>query len=148
MVACEPTKKVVSRLVRCRIPCYKNAGSEKMSDQIFETQTPQAPLLVRGGLVFDGSGRPPQTADVLGDQERVAAVGPALQAPAHAEVIDAAGCWVTPGFIDLHTHYDAELELDPALGESLRHGVTTVLVGSCGLSFAVGSCEDLADQFC
>ena len=65
-----------------------------------------------------------------------------------AEVIDATGCWVTPGFVDLHTHYDAELELDPALGESVRHGVTTVLIGSCGLSFAVGDPEDLADMFC
>ena len=63
-------------------------------------------------------------------------------------VVDATGKWVTPGFIDLHTHYDAEIEMAPALTESVRHGVTTVLVGSCGLSFAMGSAEDLADQFC
>ncbi|MCA9700304.1 MAG: amidohydrolase family protein, partial [Myxococcales bacterium] len=68
--------------------------------------------------------------------------------PGEARVIDGAGCWLTPGFIDLHTHYDAEIELAPMLGESLRHGVTTVVLGSCGLSFAVGEPEDLADMFC
>ncbi|MGI9578840.1 MAG: N-acyl-D-amino-acid deacylase family protein, partial [Microthrixaceae bacterium] len=52
------------------------------------------------------------------------------------------------GFVDLHTHYDAEVELDAGLTESVRHGVTTVLVGSCGLSFAIGEAEDLADMFC
>ena len=65
-----------------------------------------------------------------------------------ARVIDAAGCWVTPGFVDNHTHYDAELEVHPALSESVRHGVTTVLIGSCGLSMAVGDPSDLADMFC
>jgi N-acyl-D-aspartate/D-glutamate deacylase len=53
-----------------------------------------------------------------------------------------------PGFIDLHTHYDAEVEIAPSLSESLRHGVTTVVVGSCSLSLALGTPEDLADMFC
>src|SRR5207247_445633 len=65
-----------------------------------------------------------------------------------ARTIDAAGCWVVPGFIDLHTHYDAEVEVAPALSESLRHGVTTVTLGSCSLSLAIGTPEDLADMFC
>ena len=55
---------------------------------------------------------------------------------------------MTPGFIDLHTHYDAELEVRAALSESLRHGVTTALIGSCGLSMVVGEPEDMADMFC
>ena len=104
--------------------------------------------LVRGGTVFDGSGTPGRRADVLIEGERVTTIGRGLRAEPGVEVIDADGCWVTPGFIDLHTHYDAEVELDPTLTESVRHGVTTVLVGSCGLSFAVGTPEDLADMFC
>jgi N-acyl-D-aspartate/D-glutamate deacylase len=104
--------------------------------------------LIRSGLVFDGTGADGRRMDVLVRDGRVAALGTGLDAPEGAEVIDADGCWVTPGFVDLHTHYDAELELDPALGESVRHGVTTVLIGSCGLSFAVGGPEDLADMFC
>ena len=104
--------------------------------------------LVKGGLVLDGSGADGRVADVLIYDDVVAAIGAELDAPADAEVIDATGCWVTPGFIDLHTHYDAELEFDPSLSESVRHGVTTVMIGSCGLSFAVGEAEDLADMFC
>ncbi len=104
--------------------------------------------LIRSGLVLDGTGTEGRRMDVLVRDGRVAALGIGLDAPEGAQVIDAEGCWVTPGFIDLHTHYDAELELDPALGESVRHGVTTVLIGSCGLSFAVGEPEDLADMFC
>ena len=104
--------------------------------------------LIRSGLVLDGTGTEGRRMDVLVRDGRVAALGIGLDAPEGARVIDAEGCWVTPGFIDLHTHYDAELELDPALGESVRHGVTTVLIGSCGLSFAVGEPEDPADMFC
>jgi N-acyl-D-aspartate/D-glutamate deacylase len=107
------------------------------------------PVLIRGGTVFDGSGeRPGLRADVLVRDGIVAQIGLDLVAPDGATVIDATGRWVTPGFVDLHTHYDAEIEIAPALGESVRHGVTSVLVGSCGLSFAMGSPEDLADQFC
>jgi len=107
------------------------------------------PILIRGGTVFDGSGqRPGLRADVLVRDGIVAQIGLDLPAPDGAEVIDATGMWVTPGFVDLHTHYDAEIEIAPALGESVRHGVTSVLVGSCGLSFAMGTPEDLADQFC
>jgi N-acyl-D-aspartate/D-glutamate deacylase len=106
------------------------------------------PLLIRGGRVFDGTGAPSLDADVLVRDGVVAAIGLDLDAPEGATVVDARGRWVTPGFIDLHTHYDAELEMAPALRESVRHGVTTVLVGSCGLSFAMGTPEDLADQFC
>ncbi len=110
--------------------------------------------LIRGGLVIDGTGADGRVADVLvrdGVVQRIdidLELPDAPDLPDGTRVIDARGCWVTPGFIDLHTHYDAELELDPALGESVRHGITTVLVGSCGLSFAIGDPEDLADMFC
>ncbi|MEZ5381139.1 MAG: amidohydrolase family protein [Microthrixaceae bacterium] len=105
--------------------------------------------IIRGGTVFSGEDRPPIDADVVvGDDGRVEAIGPGLAAPEGAQDLDATGCWVTPGFIDLHTHYDAELEVTPALSESLRHGVTTALIGSCGLSLVVGEPDDLADTFC
>lgn len=107
--------------------------------------------LIRGGTVFDGRGSAPRRCDVLVRDGVVAALlAPDAPAPSdvEAEIIDAHGCWITPGFIDLHTHYDAEIELAPALDESVRHGVTTVVLGSCGLSMAVGEPVDLADMFC
>ncbi len=104
--------------------------------------------IIRGGTVFDGTGSDGRRADVLIENGLVARIDHNIEVGPDVEVVDADGCWVTPGFIDLHTHYDAELEIDPSLVESVRHGITTVLVGSCGLSFAVGEPEDLADMFC
>ena len=97
-------------------------------------------LLIRDGLVFDGTGAPRRTATVVVREGRVERITdePVQGGPDTVE-IDAAGCWVTPGFIDMHTHYDAEVEAAPALSESLRHGVTSVVVGSCSLSLAVGT---------
>lgn len=107
------------------------------------------PLLIRGGSVYDGLGGPALARDVLLRNGVVEALlQPGELGPTDAVLVDAQGCWVTPGFIDLHTHYDAELELAPALGESMRHGVTTVVLGSCGLSMAVGDPVELADMFC
>lgn len=107
-----------------------------------------------GGIVHDGLGGAPVERDVLIRDGRIAALlepdspTPEIEGEDEDERIDARGCWVTPGFIDLHTHYDAELELAPALDESVRHGVTTVVIGSCGLSMAIGDPVDLADMFC
>jgi N-acyl-D-aspartate/D-glutamate deacylase len=111
---------------------------------------PEVPeILIRGGHVFDGRGTAPVRADVRVRDGVVTEIGPDLQPQSpDAETVDATGCWVTPGFIDLHTHYDAEIELAPALSESVRHGVTTVVTGSCSLSMAVGRPADLADMFC
>ena len=106
-------------------------------------------LAIINGLVFDGAGAPPRDADVLITGEQVARIAPrgALGPTAAARVIDAAGCWVTPGFLDTHTHYDAEVALAPALTESVRHGVTTVVIGSCSISFVAAPPEDCADLF-
>ena len=103
-------------------------------------------LLLRGGLVFDGRGTPPVHADVAICDGRVAAIGPALTGTAQRE-IDARGRWVAPGFVDIHTHYDVELEIAPGLPESVRHGVTSVVIGNCSLSLVAGAPADLADVF-
>jgi N-acyl-D-aspartate/D-glutamate deacylase len=107
-------------------------------------------VVIRGGLCFDGSGADGVLAAVgVGGGEVVAIAREGDEALAGGrEEIDARGCWVTPGFVDLHTHYDAEVEVAPELIESLRHGVTTVMLGSCSLSAALGEPEDIADIFC
>ena len=103
-------------------------------------------LLIEGGLVHDGRGSPPRIADVGIRDGRVVAIEPGLRAPAVTRR-DARGCWVTPGFVDIHTHYDLEVEVAPGLAESVRHGVTTVVMGNCSLSLTVGDPAVLADVF-
>jgi N-acyl-D-aspartate/D-glutamate deacylase len=112
------------------------------------TATPSFDTVIAGGLVFDGKGNTPITADVGVRGDRVTAIGRDLPRDPSTRVLDARGRWVVPGFIDLHTHYDAELEVAPALSESVRHGVTAVMLGSCSLSLAVGTPDDLCDMYC
>ncbi|MUL46101.1 amidohydrolase family protein [Mycobacterium sp. CBMA293] len=105
-------------------------------------------VIVSGGLWFDGTGRTPQRRN-LGIRDGVVATVSAqpLDEAGCPDVIDAGGKWVTPGFIDVHTHYDAEVLLDPGLRESVRHGVTTVLLGMCSLSTVYADNDDAADLF-
>ncbi|WP_121258321.1 N-acyl-D-amino-acid deacylase family protein [Nocardioides ferulae] len=108
-------------------------------------------LLVRGGTYFDGTGAPGVLADVGISGGRVVAVAgpsdPPLTAGPDTEVVDATGRWVMPGFVDAHTHYDAEVQVAPGLNESVRHGVTTVLMGNCSISAVYSSPTDAADLF-
>jgi N-acyl-D-aspartate/D-glutamate deacylase len=105
-------------------------------------------VIIRDGLWFDGTGSAPQTRTLGIRDGVVATVSPVpLDETGCAEVIDAAGKWIMPGFIDVHTHYDAEILLDPGLQESVRHGVTTVLLGNCSLSTVYADSEDAADLF-
>ncbi len=104
--------------------------------------------LIVGGRYFDGTGQPSRMTHVGIKDGKVTRLFD--EEPDHAlarEVIDARGCWVTPGFLDTHTHYDAELLVSPSLSESVRHGVTTVLIGSCSLSMVCSEAEDASDIF-
>lgn len=104
-------------------------------------------LVIRGGRWFDGTGAPGAVADVGVRGGVIAAVAPTVPTEGCPQVVPAAGMWVLPGFVDVHTHYDAEVLVDPGLGESVRHGVTTVVMGSCSLSTVLSGPEDAADMF-
>ncbi len=91
-------------------------------------------LVVRNGRVVDGTGAPARVTDIAVDAGRITAVG-AIDAAGRTE-IDAGGRLVTPGFVDIHTHYDGQVLWDPALSPSSWHGVTTVVMGNCGVGFA------------
>jgi len=93
-----------------------------------------ADLVIRGGTIVDGSGRPPFEGDVAIAGDRITAVG--RVSGRGAEEIDARGLVVTPGFVDVHTHLDAQLTWDPSGAPSCWHGVTSVVVGNCGVGFA------------
>jgi N-acyl-D-aspartate/D-glutamate deacylase len=91
-------------------------------------------LVIRGGTLVDGSGGTRRTADVAVDGQRITAVG-AVDAKGRRE-IDADGAVVTPGWVDIHTHYDGQVTWDPEVSPSGWHGVTTVVMGNCGVGFA------------
>ncbi len=102
-------------------------------------------LVIRGGSVVDGTGAAARSADVAIDGDRIVAVG-RVDGRGVRE-FDAAGAIVTPGFVDLHSHFDAQVGWDPLLSSSCWHGVTSVLMGNCGMTFAPlrpGDAETLA----
>ena len=101
--------------------------------------------VILNGRWFDGTGAPSAVRNVGIRDGRVAAV--TAEPVEAAEVIDAAGYWVMPGIIDIHTHYDAEVLAAPALSESVRHGVTTIILGSCSLSTVHVDASQAADLF-
>ncbi|WP_035728003.1 N-acyl-D-amino-acid deacylase family protein [Eisenibacter elegans] len=103
--------------------------------------------LIQNGIYFDGLGNPGRKADLLIKDGKVAQVADYIPPPEGVNILKADGLWVTPGFLDIHTHYDAEVEVLPGLEESVRHGVTTVVFGNCSLSSAVGTEDDIINLF-
>jgi N-acyl-D-amino-acid deacylase len=95
-------------------------------------------LIIRNGTVVDGTGSAPRPADLAVDAGVITAVTApgGLDGAEAREAIDASGCLVTPGFVDVHTHYDGQVTWDPMLTPSCWHGVTTVVMGNCGVGFA------------
>jgi len=91
--------------------------------------------VIRGGTVVDGTGAAARRADVALSGDRIAAVGPDLDASG-AAIVDASGLAVAPGFIDVHTHDDFAVLLHPEMGFKVQGGVTTVVVGNCGMGAA------------
>jgi len=93
-------------------------------------------LVIRGGTVVDGTGAPPCPADVAIREGMIVAVAPDLGDVDAARTIDATGLTITPGFIDIHTHYDGQVSWDSDIAPSCYHGVTSIVMGNCGVGFA------------
>jgi N-acyl-D-amino-acid deacylase len=96
----------------------------------------EASLIIRGGTLVDGTGATPFEADLVLAEGRIAAIGRNLTVPRGTPEIDARGHLVTPGFVDIHTHYDAQATWTSEILSSSLHGVTTALLGNCGVGFA------------
>jgi N-acyl-D-aspartate/D-glutamate deacylase len=114
---------------------YGQEGRDVMTDSLWDT-------LIQGALVFDGRGGKPQPIELALKDGKVVAQGSVLAPDMAAEVIDASGQWLLPGMLDIHTHLDLEVDIDPRLPEVVRHGTTTVLVGNCSLGTCFGTQQE------
>ncbi len=101
-----------------------------------------ADLVIRNGTIVDGTGAPGYVGDVAIDGDTITAVG-VVDVEGRRE-IDATGCIVTPGWVDVHTHYDGQVTWDPVVSPSGWHGVTTIVMGNCGVGFAPARASDRA----
>lgn len=104
-----------------------------------EGSAPLWDLLLRNALLFDGSGHAPRQADVAVANGRIAAIAAQLPVADAAQSVDLQGQWLMPGLLDVHTHFDLEVEIEPQLPEAVRHGTTTVVVANCSLGLAYGA---------
>jgi N-acyl-D-aspartate/D-glutamate deacylase len=106
----------------------RTAGNKAKEEQAMRD------LIIRGGTIVDGSGAAPYVGDIAIDGERIVEVGEV--AGEGRREIDATGLLVTPGWVDIHTHYDGQATWDPVMAPSSWHGVTTAIMGNCGVGFA------------
>lgn len=102
--------------------------------------------VIIGALVFDGTGATPKKMDVAIKDGRIAAIEASLDRKNSRNVIDASGLWLMPGLLDIHTHLDIEVEIEPGLPEAVRHGTTTVIVGNCSLGICYGKQQNGSDD--
>lgn len=99
-------------------------------------------LIIKGGIVVDGTGVPGVKADIAITEGKISKIGEIDQDEAK-EIVDAENMIVCPGFIDPHTHYDAQLFWDPHASPSNLHGITSVVMGNCG--FSIAPISDVSD---
>jgi N-acyl-D-aspartate/D-glutamate deacylase len=109
-----------------------------------ERDTVAHDVVIKNGILIDGTGTPARPGDVAIDGDRVTAIGHIDESAANL-VIDAEGKIVTPGFVDLHSHLDAQVGWDPIMSLSCYHGVTSVVMGNCGMTFAPVRTGSFAD---
>ena len=122
-------------LVGTRVLVVLQRGGEDHAEDRVRGLNSMADTVIRGGTIVDGNGGKPYVGDVAITGGKISGVGPKLSVEAQ-EVIDATGLLVCPGWVDVHTHYDAQVAWDPTLSPSCFHGVTTVVFGNCGVTFA------------
>ncbi len=106
------------------------------------SQEAQWDLLITNAKVFDGTGGPAQQIDIAIKDGVFAAKGEKLDPANASDVVDGTGKWLTPGLIDIHTHFDLEVEVEPGLPETVRHGTTSVVMSNCSLGIAFGKQEN------
>ncbi|MEM1190472.1 MAG: aminoacylase [Pseudomonadota bacterium] len=117
----------------------ETVGQERAQDYRWD-------VLFRNALVFDGTGEAPEIVDIAIRDGKIAARGSKLPPNTAEREVDAQGLWLMPGLLDIHTHLDLEVDLDPRLPEVVRHGTTTVLFGNCSLGTCFGTQRDDSGQ--